>query len=144
MALADFQLQFPLRVRWAEVDPQGIVFNPNYLTYFDVAVTEYWRELGFPYPDGLLDLGVDTVVVKATLEYRAPARFDDELIVGIRCARIGRTSLRMVAEFFRQSETLVEVELIYVTVSGDPHEPTPIPAALAKRIAAYERLAPAS
>ena len=50
----------------------------------------------------------------------------------------------MVAEFFRQSETLVEVELIYVTVSGDPHEPTPIPAALAKRIAAYERLAPAS
>ena len=41
----DFRFFHPLRVRWAEVDPQGIVFNGNYLTYADVAITEYFRAL---------------------------------------------------------------------------------------------------
>lgn len=66
-----------LRVRWAEVDPQGIVFNGNYLTYLDVATTEYYRQLGMSYPADLLRGGGDLFAVKSTLEYRAPAHFDD-------------------------------------------------------------------
>jgi len=51
-----------LRVRWAEVDPQNIVFNAHYLMYFDVAATEYWREIGCEYPARFLAHGVDTFV----------------------------------------------------------------------------------
>ena len=44
MARQDFKLAHSLRVRWAEVEPQNIVFNANYLMYFDAGITEYWRE----------------------------------------------------------------------------------------------------
>ena len=54
MAKQDFNFFHRLRVRWAEVDRQDIVFNGHYLTYFDLAMTEYLRAMGFPYPAGLL------------------------------------------------------------------------------------------
>lgn len=82
-----------LRVRWAEVDPQGIVFNGNYLTYLDVAITEYYRRFGMTYPADLLRGGGDLFALKSTLEYRAPAHFDDWLEIGTRVARLGRSSL---------------------------------------------------
>jgi acyl-CoA thioester hydrolase len=102
-----FRMVHPLRVRWAEVDAQGIVFNPNYLMYCDVSVTEYWRALGCPYPSAFTERGVDTFVVKATLEYHKPARFDDQLDVLVRTARIGRSSLRVLFEIYRGEEHLV-------------------------------------
>jgi len=58
-----------MRVRWAEVDRQGIVFNAHYLMYFDVAITEYYRALGYPYPQGLAQHGTDLFVKKAEVEY---------------------------------------------------------------------------
>ena len=57
MARADFRFSHTLRVRWAEVDKQDIVFNGHYLTYFDVGVTEYYRAIGKPYPDAILAEG---------------------------------------------------------------------------------------
>ena len=65
MARQEFRFAHRLRVRWAEVDRQGIVFNGHYLTYFDVGITEYYRTLGYPYPDGLAQLGTDLYVRKA-------------------------------------------------------------------------------
>src|SRR3954468_23139389 len=76
-----FRFSHGLRVRWAEVDRQGIVFNGHYFTYFDVAITEYWRAIGYPYPDALLAAGSDTFVVKTSIEYHAPAHYDDMLDV---------------------------------------------------------------
>ena len=55
MARADFVCVPRLRVRWAEVDMQKIVFNGHYLTYIDTAVAEYWREIGLPYPQGYVE-----------------------------------------------------------------------------------------
>ena len=72
-----FRLREQLRVRWAETDLQGIVFNGHYLTYFDVAITEYWRAIGLPYPAAFAGIGVDVFAVKSTVEYLAPARFDE-------------------------------------------------------------------
>ena len=83
MSRSRFTLFHTLRVRWAEVDRQGIVFNAHYLTYFDVAITEYWRAIGYPYPQALLAIGADTFVVKATVEYHAPARYDDVLEIEV-------------------------------------------------------------
>ena len=138
MALDAFRLQHPLRVRWSEVDPQGIVFNSHYLMYCDVAITEYWRALRLVYPSGLLELGVDTVVARATLSYAAAARYDDELVVGIRCAAIGRTSLRVESEITREGAALVSAELIYVTVTADSHQPVPVPGAVTQAIEDFE------
>jgi acyl-CoA thioester hydrolase len=138
MARSEFRLAHPLRVRWAEVDPQGIVFNPNYLMYADVAAGEYWRAIDHVYPEGFHRHGVDTFVVKASLEFKAPARYDDELDVLARIQRIGRTSLRMLLEVHRAADFLVGVEIIYVIASVDARTPTPIPDSLRAAIRAYE------
>jgi acyl-CoA thioester hydrolase len=138
MTRSSFRMSHPLRVRWAEVDPQGIVFNANYLMYFDVAVTEYWREIGCLYPNAFNEHGVDTFVVKATLEYHRPARFDDRLDLVVRVARIGRSSLRTLIEVHRGEEHLVSGDLIYVVASVAARESTPVPDFLRKAIVQYE------
>jgi len=138
MAREQFRFFHPLRVRWAEVDRQGIVFNGHYLTYFDVAITEYWRAIGFPYPDALLTHGCDTFVKKATVEYHAPAGFDDVLDVGVRVARIGRSSMRFVLEIYRGQELLIEGEIVYVNADPATRKPTPVPGSLREAIGTYE------
>lgn len=67
-----FSFFHTLRVRWAEVDPQSIVFNGHYLTYADVAITEYFRALGIRYTDDLSRDGGDFFAIKTVLEYLAP------------------------------------------------------------------------
>jgi acyl-CoA thioester hydrolase len=138
----DFRFSHPIRVRWAEVDAQGIVFNAHYLTFFDVAVTEYWRAIGCPYPSAFLERGVDTFVVKATLEYHSPARFDDTIDVLVRVARIGRTSLRVLQQVRRGEEPLVSGELVYVVASVEARAPTPVPAFMRDAIVRYEATPP--
>ena len=142
MASADFRLKHSLRVRWSEVDPQNIVFNPNYLMYFDVAAGEYWRELGFVYPDGLSTLGVDTFVVSAKIDFRRSARYDDMLDVFARTSRLGRTSLRMALEVYRADEQLVSGELVYVFADPKTQTPLPIPATLREAVTRFELVAP--
>jgi acyl-CoA thioester hydrolase len=142
MARSDFRLCHPLRVRWAEVDPQSIVFNPNYLMYFDVAVTEYWRALGFAYPEGFTSHGVDTLVVSAKLDFHSSARYDDCLDVCARAARLGRTSLRMAFEIHRADAHLITGELVYVMTDPQTHKPLPIPEPLRAAILSFETLQP--
>ena len=142
MAREDFRLRHELRVRWSEVDPQGIVFNPNYLMYFDVAATEYWRAIGYVYPEGFHGLGVDTFAVSAKLDFKAPARYDDLLDVLVRTARFGRTSVRLLCEVHRGAELLVSGELTYVIASAGARTPTPIPAFLRDAIVRYETTPP--
>ena len=89
----DFRFRDRLRVRWAEIDAQKIVFNGHYLMYFDTAVAGYWRALALPYAQTMESLGGDLYVRKATLEYHGSARYDDLLDVGLRCARIGNSSI---------------------------------------------------
>ena len=140
----DFRLAAPLRVRWAEVDPQSIVFNANYLTYFDVGVTEYWREIGFVYPHGFTDRGIDAFAVKATLEYHQSARYDDVLDVLVRAGRLGRTSLALAIEIHRGGDHLVTGEIVYVIADTTTKKPCPIPDSLRAAITRFERVPPAS
>ena len=77
-----------LRVRYGECDPQGVVFNAHYFAYFDIALTELWREAAGGYA-GMMDDGIDLQVVEATARYKAPARFDDELDLTIEVTRLG-------------------------------------------------------
>jgi len=138
----DFAFFHPLRVRWAEVDPQGIVFNAHYLMYADVAFTEYMRTIGLPYPSGLEPFGTDLFVVNASLDYRGSARFDEEVQIGVRVDRIGRTSIRFLVCVFRDGEALVSVRLTYVNATIDGRTPTPVPESFAEQILAFERRQP--
>ncbi|MBO1435965.1 thioesterase family protein [Meiothermus sp. CFH 77666] len=130
MNRCDFSFFHRLRVRWAEADPQGIVFNGHYLTYFDVGITEYWRALGIPYPSTVERYGVDLFVVKATVEYHAPARYDDELDIGVRVGRIGNSSMQFVLGIFRGEAHLISGEVIYVAADAQTRKPQTVPPAL--------------
>ena len=135
---SDFRCFERLRVRWAEVDLQKIVFNGHYLMYFDTAVATYWRDLALPYADTLGALGGDLFVRKSSVEYFASARYDDLLDIGIRTARIGTSSMVLAGAVFRGDQLLVTGELVYVY--ADPHTQTsrPVPDALRQAFTAFE------
>jgi acyl-CoA thioester hydrolase len=102
----------PLRVRWGEVDAQGVVFNPNYFVYADVAALEFFRAAGVPSnPDS--DMG-QSYVVDAHATFRASARFDDLLDLRVFLTRLGRSSYAIRVDITRAGQTLVEVALTYV------------------------------
>jgi acyl-CoA thioester hydrolase len=140
----DFTFSHRLRVRWAEVDRQGIVFNGHYLTYFDVGMTEYLRTIGIPYPDGLLEYDGDLFLVKATVEYKSPALYDDELDCHVRIARIGSSSLQFLFALYRGDDLLVTGENIYVNAHPVTRTPAPVHEAVRAAVIAFERVAPSS
>ena len=142
MPRADFVCAPTLRVRWAEVDMQKIVFNGHYLTYIDTAIAEYWREIGLPYPAGYVErYGSDIYLRKATLEYLGSARYDELLTVCCRVAKLGRSSMTFAFEIYRDAEVLITAELVYV--NADPAmKAAPLPEDLRERVRKYERVAP--
>jgi YbgC/YbaW family acyl-CoA thioester hydrolase len=127
-----------LRVRWAEVDMQKIVFNGHYLMYFDTAVAGYWRALAMPYHETMQALQGDLFVRKATLEYEASARYDEPLQVGVRCAHIGNSSIRLQAAVFRGVLRLVHGELIYVFADPATQTSKPVPQPMRELFTGYE------
>ncbi|MBV8125946.1 MAG: YbgC/FadM family acyl-CoA thioesterase [Burkholderiaceae bacterium] len=127
-----------LRVRWAEVDAQGIVFNGHYLAYFDAAVSGYWRALALPYASTMEALGGDLFVRKATLDYRGSARFDDLIDVGVRCERVGNSSMLVQCAVFRGEELLVSGELVYVFAEPQSKAPVTLPPALREVLQDFE------
>jgi acyl-CoA thioester hydrolase len=137
-----FTFFHPLRVRWAEVDAQGIVFNPHYLAYFDIALMEYMRGIGFPYPDGLSGFGTDIFAVSAGLNFKASAVFDDEVDLAARVAQIGRTSITFAMAIFRGDQLIVDGTMVYVNGDRETKKPTPLPPPFLDRILAFEKQPP--
>lgn len=125
-----------LRVRYGECDPQGIVFNANYLLYVDVAFTELWREAVGPWTQ-MTEHGYDAVVAESRLAFRAPARFDDELGVGLAVARLGRSSIVTALAIRRGDELLVEGELRHAIVSTQTWASVEMPAWIRDGLAPY-------
>ena len=145
MPKADFVCVPRLRVRWAEVDMQKIVFNGHYLTYIDTAVAEYWRAIGLPYPEGYVErYGNDMFLRKATVEYLGSARYDDLLDVCCRVGKLGRTSMTFHFEIYRdkEEEPLVTAELVYVNADPASMKAAPLPDELRRQVLRYERVAP--
>ena len=135
---SDFRFFHRLRVRWAEVDMQKIVFNGHYLMYLDTAISDYWRAMAFPYEAGMLALGGDLYVKKASLEYHGSARFDDMLDIGLRCERIGTSSITFSGSIFTGDALLIAAELIYVFADPATQKSKPVPEALRHALEAFE------
>jgi len=142
MARADFRCVSRLRVRWAEVDMQKVVFNGHYLTYIDTAVAEYWRAIGLAYPEGYVErYASDLFLRKATLEYLGSARYDEALEVLCRVAKLGNSSMTFQFEVVRAGEdaSLVTAELVYVNADPKTMKAAPLPDEVRARISGYER-----
>lgn len=135
---ASYRYAERLRVRWAEVDMQRVVFNAHYLTYFDTAVAGYWRAMAMPYTETMAYLEGDLFMRKASLEYLASARYDDLLEVGIRTARIGNSSIVLDGAVWRGNELLVGGELVYVFADPSGQAARPVPQELRDVLHAHE------
>ena len=118
-----------IRVRFNECDGQGVVFYANYLTYFDVLVTELWREALDGGYRGMVENGTDVMVAEANIRYRAPGRFDDELDLVAQVARLGTTSsvLSVRAERAADGTVLAEGDLRHVFVDTRAYGKRQIP-----------------
>ena len=135
----DFRFVHRLRVRWSEVDMQQIVFNAHYAMYMDTAICDYWRHVALPYEDTMRALNGDIFLKKTSVEFHASARYDDALDIGLRCARVGRSSMVCEAGVFLGGQLLTQGEMIYVFANPQTHTSLPVPDPLRHCLEAYER-----
>lgn len=119
-------VETPIRVRYGETDAQGFVFNAHYLLYADVAMTEFFRALGWGYP-ALLELGYDPSLVASELQFCRPAHLDDELTLTTSCQKLGSSSLVLQVIVQRSGEQLAEITNTYVNVDTATETSQPIP-----------------
>lgn len=112
------RFRYYLRVRYAECDAQKVVFNARYGDYVDLAVTEFLRALGFG--GVFIDGDLDVQLVKQTLEWKAPARFDQVLEIAVDAKHLGNTSFVLAAEFRIAGEerVIATAETVYVLVDA--------------------------
>lgn len=140
MPRSEFKFSFPFRVRYSEVDGQKIVFNAHYLTYFDTAITEYFRALAYDYMGQLDRTGEDFHTVKTLVEYRKPISFDQEIDVLVRTSRMGRSSLTFDLQIYPKGvdDMLASGEVVWVNTDQTTHRSVPVPAELVERLVAFE------
>ncbi|MCX6590994.1 MAG: thioesterase family protein [Acidobacteria bacterium] len=133
-----FQFSHTFRVRYSEVDPQAVVFNARYLDYADLGVTEYWRALGISFAPG--ENFFEVHVVKATVEFRAPIRYDEQVVAYVRTSRIGRTSLTTQLELHGATgdDLRAVIEQVQVHVDLKTGRPQPVPDWVIERMEQFE------
>ena len=140
MAKSDYKFFFPFRVRYSETDAQGIVFNAHFLTYFDTAIYEYFRNLPYDLLDHAKNTGADFHVVRVVIDFLAPTRFDDEIEAYVRARRVGRSSITFLVEIFsRGSEkTRAKGEVVWVNTDQKTQKSVPVSQKLVAIIKARE------
>jgi acyl-CoA thioester hydrolase len=94
---------WPARVYWEDTDGGGIVYYANYLRFLERARTEWLRQQGFSQQRLLGEAGILFTVVSLEIEYRSPARLDDELEVTCEPHPQGRASLRFAQRIYRRA-----------------------------------------
>lgn len=117
-----------LRVRYAECDAQGVVFNARYGDYVDLVATEFYRTAFGSYQN-MLSQDVDTQVVSLKTDWSAPARFDDVLLCRLRVASVGNTSFSLQVDFsnYLTGQAIAQATIVYVTVSPSDYTKKSLP-----------------
>jgi acyl-CoA thioester hydrolase len=123
-----FAFFHPFRVRYSEIDGQGVVYNAHYLTFFDVAIHEFFRSLDHERYSDAKRTGCDFHVVRASVDFLAPLHFDDVFEVAVRVQRLGRSSVTFALGVFRPlSETsLASGEIIWAYTDQAARRSVPI------------------
>lgn len=122
--------RYYLRVRYGECDAQKVVFNSRYSDYVDVSINEFLRAAGIF--DELVYGHLDFQLVKQTVEWKAPARFDQVLELSILVRHLGNTSFTLATEFRiagvgADDRLIVTVETVYVLVDAKTLTKMPLP-----------------
>lgn len=122
--------RYYLRVRYGECDAQKVVFNARYAEYVDLATSEFLRALG--YGAQIISGELDFQLVKQTIEWKAPARFDQVLEISVFARSLGNTSFTLAAEFRAagHERVIATAETVYVLVQQHTLTKTPISADL--------------
>jgi acyl-CoA thioester hydrolase len=124
-----------IRPRYAEVDMQRVVFNAHWLTYFDDTSTRFFESLGFDPRETFLRRGVfDAMVVKAVLEWKGAASFDDEISIAARAERLGTKSFDLKFDATVEGREACSALITYVCVTPGTKESCVIPALLRERL----------
>ena len=133
--------RFGFRVRYSEVDYQGIVYFAHYATYFDVAIHEFFRSLPYDYTAIRRTTGTDFNIVRSVVEYRRPLRFDEPFAVEVALGRIGRTRLTFTPAIWVQGEIEPRAtgEVVWVHADQATMRAVALPAELLKLLHARTR-----
>jgi acyl-CoA thioester hydrolase len=118
-----------VRVRYGEVDLQGVVFNAHWLAYVDDAFTRFLAHLGFGV-DAVDRHGFDAMVVHAELDWRGGAAFDDHIGLEVGIARLGASSFDRTCVARVEGRIVVVARLTYVTVAPGESRSVAIPSAV--------------
>jgi acyl-CoA thioester hydrolase len=129
-----------VRVRYAETDQMGVVYHANYLVWFEVGRVEFIRQLGMDYKIMEQEENAMIAVVEATARYKAPARYDDELIVRTSLAGVRGPIVRFRYAVVRAVDELLlcEGETVHIVVGRDMKR-REMPVSYAERFAALTR-----
>jgi acyl-CoA thioester hydrolase len=122
-----------LRVRFAETDAMQVAYYAEYFVWFEVARTELFRSVGLPYSE-IQKRGFHTPVARAEADYKASARYDDEILVKVMAGRIGRSSIRLDYEVTKLpgGELLCTGHTVHVLI-GEDGRPRTIPVEFRKK-----------
>ena len=117
-----------VRVRYAETDQMGVVYHANHFIWFEIGRVELMRQLGFAYRDMERDHGCFIPVVDARCRYKAPARYDDEIIIRTQLRNVRESVIHFGYELVRASdgEVLAEGETMHMILDAKM-KPTPLP-----------------
>lgn len=135
-----FRFKETVRVRFAETDAQGVVWNGNYLVYFDVAMTEYLRAMGLAYQEAVGE-SLEFVLARFAIDYKAPASFDDPVDTYTGISRIGNSSILFGFEMYNGDNKLLltEGEAVYVVLDRRTGATTRVPDRFRELAGKFER-----
>ncbi len=139
MPKEEYNYKSEIRVRFGETDLQGVVFNANYLLYVDTAQMDYLRTIGVSYQD-MLERGYDIVIVDASVQFLAPAHFDEVLEVYARIYEIGNSSIKMDYEIYEaESERFVaRAQTAYVIIGKEAQTSVRVPPYIRRAVREFE------
>lgn len=134
--------EFPIRVYYEDTDVSGVVYHANYLRYFERARTEWLRALGFGQEQLMQELGIAFTVANLEIDYRSPARLDDELNVQTTLPQIRRASINFEQTLRRVGQTpvLARARVRVGCVDSREFRPVALPDALLQAIAAGKQV----
>ena len=142
MSREPFNFHYSFRIRYSEVDAQGIVFNAHYLTFFDTAMTEYLRHINYDYVNEVKEKNEDFHTVKTLVEYKAPIYFDQIIDVCLKVKKIGNSSLTFYIEIHPEGEDncLANGEVIWVNSDQETHKSCPLSESIKDKINLLEKI----
>lgn len=132
---APWPVTYRRKIRYSDSDAQGIVFNANYLVYFDDTITDFFEAIGLPWSE-LTGRGFDMVLGRVEIDFRSSPAIGDTIATSARVEEIGRTSLgfRLVVRNETTDRLVVEGREVQVIVGADDFRPTPVPGFLVEAI----------